>query len=90
MAAVAARRIRLVLQKCPNLGRTAVLRSCSSRTEGSAGSEDDKKLGGFARSFQRQFQSDKIEVPMEPAKEETFASLLRNSKFTDVSLSLNS
>lgn len=84
MAAVAARRLHQALQKCPNFVRIAAQRSCSSKAEDSAAVEEDKKLGGFAKSFQRQFKSQDVVVPMEPAEDVSFASLLRNCKFVDV------
>lgn len=88
MAAVAARRLHQALQKCPNFVRIAVQRSCSSRSEDGQAIDEDKKLGGFAKSFQRQFKSqDDLMVPKEPAQDVSFASLLRNCKFVDVNQS---
>lgn len=46
-------------------------------------SETDTKLGGFAKAFERH-SAPQIETPVQD--NQTFASLLRNSKFVDVSL----
>lgn len=47
--------------------------------------EADSKVGGFAKAFQKHSDSLKEEPTNEPPK--TFAALLRNSKFIDVSVS---
>lgn len=45
--------------------------------------EANKKVGGFAKAYQKHSDSLNPEQPNEPPK--TFASLLRNSKLVDVS-----
>jgi hypothetical protein len=45
--------------------------------------KDEKKRGGFAQAFERYTSPPEIKTQT-PEKEETFASLLRNSKFIDV------
>jgi hypothetical protein len=45
--------------------------------------KDEKKLGGFAQAFERYTSPPDIKTQT-PKKEETFASLLRTSKFIDV------
>lgn len=44
---------------------------------------EKSKLGGFAQAFEK-YTADKTEEPVE--EKQTFASLLRHSKFIDVSL----
>jgi hypothetical protein len=43
----------------------------------------EKKRGGFAQAFEKYTSPPELK-PQTPEKEETFASLLRNSKFIDV------
>ncbi|KDR06171.1 28S ribosomal protein S28, mitochondrial isoform X1 [Zootermopsis nevadensis] len=43
----------------------------------------EKKRGGFAQAFEKYTSPPELKPPT-PEKEETFASLLRNSKFTDL------
>jgi hypothetical protein len=50
--------------------------------------KDEKKRGGFAQAFQRYTSPPEIKAQT-PEKEETFASLLRNSKFIDVIILYN-
>lgn len=49
----------------------------------------DKKRGGFAKAFERYTSPPELKSPP-PEKEETFTTLLRNSKFIDVRISRNS
>lgn len=58
-------------------GDIELLDKVSTNTE-----KDEKKRGGFARAFER-YTTPEIKTQT-PEKEETFASLLRNSKFIDV------
>jgi hypothetical protein len=50
--------------------------------------KDEKKRGGFAQAFKRYTSPPEIKTQT-PEKEETFASLLRNSKFIDVIILYN-
>jgi hypothetical protein len=50
--------------------------------------KDVKKRGGFAQAFQRYTSPPEIKTQT-PEREETFASLLRNSKFIDVIILYN-
>ena len=50
--------------------------------------KDEKKRGGFAQAFQRYTSPPEIKTQT-PEKEETFASLQRNSKFIDVIILYN-
>jgi hypothetical protein len=50
--------------------------------------DTEKKRGGFAQAFER-YTSPPDLKPQTPEKEETFASLLRNSKFIDVRILCN-
>jgi len=53
-----------------------------------ADKKDEKKRGGFAQAFQRYTSPPEIKTQT-PEREETFASLLRNSKFIDVIILYN-
>lgn len=50
--------------------------------------KDEKKRSGFARAFERYTSTPEIKTQT-PEKEETFASLLRNSKLIDVIILYN-
>lgn len=47
-------------------------------------SEDNERLGGFAKAYRRQTEALRPE-PTPAVENQTFASLLKNSKFIDVS-----
>lgn len=59
-------------------GEIEMLDKVSTDTE-----KDEKKRSGFARAFERYTSTPEIKTKT-PEKEETFASLLRNSKLIDV------
>ncbi|XP_059487189.1 small ribosomal subunit protein bS1m [Neocloeon triangulifer] len=87
MAALAARRFSWLLANRPNLVRLSAHRCCSDKPTDAETPEEStkqKKLSGFAQSFQRQFKSQEAAVPHTPAQDESFATLLRNSKFMDL------
>lgn len=73
------------LQRFRFLGNIATTRKClrtfSSGTDQDNTPTDNNKISGYAKAFDK-FEQIKT---TEPQKQESFASLLRNSKFIDVS-----
>lgn len=73
------------LQRVRIFGRKPILSQKCLRTFSSESDQQNtvtaEKMGGYAKAFDK-FEHIKTE---EPQKSQTFASLLRNSKFVDVS-----
>ncbi|XP_065344677.1 small ribosomal subunit protein bS1m [Cloeon dipterum] len=87
MAAIAARGFCRVITNRPFFARVAVHRCRSDGANVGQDHEaptDNKKLSGFAKSFQRQFKTEDEKSVLEPEQVVSFANLLRNSKFVDL------
>ena len=75
------------------LNKICSARLCSDKVsevpvENTDNAENTKKIGGFAKAYQKQSNS-LAEKPSENEENVTFASLLKHSKFVDVNIPIH-